>query len=276
LVEKSELWVYKAVKQEDKKVDDDEDTKQLPLVKDETRGGRRHPQKQGSAIDLDIGPPLELSQSRNYKTIQQILYRMNRMCVQAGLGGTLKPRKHEQRLLRNMGVHKVVLDLLQIPFDQKEDVRMNELMRLAHQFLQNFCLSNQNNQVLLHKHLELFLNPDLLHAKTMCAIFQDNAVLCNEVNEKVVQHFVHCIESHGKHVQYLRFLQTIVHTESQFIRRCQDLVMQELVNAGEDVLIFYNDKASFNHFLEMMRSERNRMDGSSPLCYHIELVSLVL
>ena len=24
----------------------------------------------------------------------------------AGLGGTLKPRKHEQRLLRNMGVHK--------------------------------------------------------------------------------------------------------------------------------------------------------------------------
>ena len=36
-------------------VDDDDDTKQLPLVKDETRGGRRHPQKQGSAIDLDIG-----------------------------------------------------------------------------------------------------------------------------------------------------------------------------------------------------------------------------
>ncbi len=30
---------------------------------------------------------------------------------------------------------------------------------------------------------------------------QDNAVLCNEVNEKVVQHFVHCIESFGKHVQ---------------------------------------------------------------------------
>ena len=44
------------------------------------------------------------------------------------------------------------------------------------------------------------------------------------------------------------------------------------MNAGEDVLIFYNDKASFNHFLEMMRSERNRMDDASPLCYHIELV----
>ena len=41
-------------------------------------------------------------------------------------------------------------------------------------------------------------------------------------------------------------------------RRCQDLVMQELVNAGEDVLVFYNDKASFTHFVSMMRSERNR------------------
>merc|ERR550532_3390046 len=277
LVEKSELWVYKAVKQEDKKGDEDEEHKEklpLSLVKDEPRG-RRQPQKQGSAIDLDIGPPLEPNQARNYKTIQQILYRMNRMCVQAGFGGSLKPRKHEQRLLRNMGVHKVVLDLLQIPFDAKEDVRMNELMRLAHQFLQNFCLGNQNNQVLLHKHLELFMNHGQLEAKTMCAIFQDNAVLCNEVNDKVVQHFVQCIETHGKHVQYLRFLQTIVHTENQFIRRCQDLVMQELVNAGEDVLIFYNDKASFNHFLEMMRSERNRMDDSSPLCYHIELVRLL-
>ena len=63
------------------------------------------------------------------------------------------------RLLRNMGVHSVVLDLLQIPYDQKEDVRMNELMRLAHEFLQNFCLGNVHNQALLHKHIDLFLTP---------------------------------------------------------------------------------------------------------------------
>ena len=134
--------------------------------------------KQGSAIDLDIGPPLDESQAVNYKQIQQILTRMNRLCVQPGLAsvtsnsgsgtnsgsvnsvaGQPRPRKHEQRLLRNMGVHTVVLDLLQIPYDKKEDVRMNELMRLAHEFLQNFCRSNQPNQALLHKHLELFLTP---------------------------------------------------------------------------------------------------------------------
>jgi len=32
-------------------------------------------------------------------------------------------------------------------------------MKLAHEFLQNFCAGNQQNQALLHKHINLFLNP---------------------------------------------------------------------------------------------------------------------
>ena len=51
------------------KGDDDEEGKEkLPLVKDEPRG-RRQPQKQGSAIDLDIGPPLEPNQVSHLKNI---------------------------------------------------------------------------------------------------------------------------------------------------------------------------------------------------------------
>ncbi|XP_017762974.1 PREDICTED: inositol 1,4,5-trisphosphate receptor isoform X3 [Eufriesea mexicana] len=275
-VEKSELWVYKSKASEEhggkkKKSKEDEDDGATPR--------KAPPQlsttdKKGSAIDLDIGPPLHADQAEEYKKIQQILIRMNKLCIQT-IGGQIKPRKHEQRLLRNVGVHTVVLDLLQVPFDAKEDVRMNELMRLAHDFLQNFCLGNQQNQVLLHKQLDLFLNPGIREAQTVCSIFQDNSTLCNEVSAKVIQHFVHCIETHGKHVQYLKFLQTIVKAENQFIRKCQEMVMQELVQAGEDVLVFYNDRASFNHFVEMMRSERHRMDESSPLKYHVELVKLL-
>ena len=41
--------------------EDEEGKEKLTLVKDEARG-RRQPQKQGSAIDLDIGPPLEPNQ----------------------------------------------------------------------------------------------------------------------------------------------------------------------------------------------------------------------
>jgi len=97
----------------------------------------------------------------------------------------------------------------------------------------------------------------------VCAIFKDNLALCNEVTDKVVQHFVHCIEIHGRHVAYLQFLQTIVRAENQFIRRCQDMVMQELINSGEDVLVFYNDKGSFNHFVQMMQQQMLRMEKLS-------------
>ncbi|CAB3383323.1 Hypothetical predicted protein [Cloeon dipterum] len=279
-VEKSELWVYKARsadehgKKKGAKDDDGDETR------DEMKESKKTPtmltayDKQSSAIDLDIGPLLHQDQTDEYKKMQQILRRMNKLCTQVS-DDNVKPRKHEQRLLRNVGVHHVVLDLLQIPYDKKEDVRMNELMRLAHEFLQNFCLGNQQNQTLLHKQLDLFLNPGILEAQTVCSIFQDNSALCNEVNEKVIQHFVHCIETHGKHVQYLKFLQTIVKAENQFIRKCQDMVMQELVNAGEEVLVFYNDKSSFNQFIDMMRSENHRMDESSALKYHVELVKLL-
>ncbi|KAL1493193.1 hypothetical protein ABEB36_011294 [Hypothenemus hampei] len=268
-VEKSELWVYKARSDDggkkNKEEEDDIPPTKPPMIS--------VLEKKGSAINLDVGPPLHPEQADEYKKIQQILIRMNKLCTQEA--PMVKPRKHEQRLLRNVGVHTVVLDLLQVPYDEKEDIRMNELMRLAHEFLQNFCLGNQQNQILLYKHLDLFLNPGIREAQTVCSIFQDNPTLCNEENEKVIQDFVRFIETHGRHVQYLKFLQTIVKADNQFIRKCQDMVMQELINAGEEVLVFYNDKASFNHFIEMMRSERHCMDESSPLKYHVELVKLL-
>uniref|UniRef100_A0A182YFI7 Inositol 1,4,5-trisphosphate receptor n=1 Tax=Anopheles stephensi TaxID=30069 RepID=A0A182YFI7_ANOST len=298
-VEKSELWVYKSKQTDDllagggeggegadggggaggKGGNEQGDGGAGGGGKSGTGNSKGKPElvKQESQLNFDQGPELNPEQSLEYKKIQQILIRMNKLCITAtGPDGFVKPRKHEQRLLRNVGVHTVVLDLLQIPYDEKDDYRMNELMRLAHEFLQNFCLGNQQNQILLHKQLDLFLNPGILEAETVCAIFKDNLNLCNEVSDKVVQHFVHCIEIHGRHVEYLKFLQTIIKAENQFIRKCQDMVMQELVNAGEEVLVFYNDKASFNYFVELMRSySAGTLADSSPLMYHIELVKLL-
>ena len=67
-----------------------------------------------------------------------------------------------------------------------------------------------------------------MEADTMCSIFQDNLVLCSEVKDTVVQHFINCIATHGRHEQYIRFLQTLVKADNQFVRRCQDMVMQEV------------------------------------------------
>ncbi|KAM9535404.1 inositol 1,4,5-trisphosphate-gated calcium channel ITPR1 isoform 2-T2 [Salvelinus alpinus] len=262
IVEKSELWVYKR-QGPDEGMDAGEGSAESQHKKgDSNSGGSDKPKKP------------ESTRSYNYRVVKEILLRLSRLCVQEGLSGR-KSKKQQQRLLRNMGAHTVVLELLQIPYEKGEDVRMQEIMKLAHQFLQNFCAGNQQNQALLHKHINLFLNPGILEAVTMQHIFMNNFQLCSEINERVVQHFVHCIETHGRNVQYLKFLQTIVKAESKFIKKCQDIVMAELVNAGEDVLVFYNDRASFQTLVTMMRSERDRMDQNSPLMYHIHLVELL-
>ncbi|XP_060776234.1 inositol 1,4,5-trisphosphate receptor type 1 isoform X13 [Neoarius graeffei] len=261
IVEKSELWVYKRQGSES------------GLHTGEVIATETH-HKSDSISDGLHKPKVESTSSSNYRLVKEILLRLSRLCVMECLSGR-KNKKQQQRLLRNMGAHSVVLELLQIPYEKGEDVWMQEIMTLAHQFLQNFCAGNQQNQALLHKHINLFLNPGILEAVTMQHIFMNNFQLCSEINDRVVQHFVHCIETHGRSVHYLKFLQTIVKAENKFIKKCQDIVMAELVTAGEDVLVFYNDRASFQTLVQMMRLERERLDENSALRYHIHLVELL-
>ncbi|CAH2060564.1 unnamed protein product, partial [Iphiclides podalirius] len=269
-VEKSELWVFN--KGRAGALDDHSDIKG-------TAGPGGAVLDRNASLDnvLDTSRTTKYDHMNEYKKIKEILHRMIKYCTQGNSGPSEpgKPRRHEQRLLRNIGVHNVVLDLLQVPHDE-DDAAMDELLALAHEFLQRFCHGNQQNQAILHKHLDLFLNAGIREAQTVCAIFEENPSLCaHEGNEKVAAHFVHCIETRGRRPAYLRFLRTIVRAAGQHIRRSQDLVMQEMVNAGEDVLVFYNDKVSFNYFIQMMRQYKQTNEMPEALRYHIQLVKLL-
>ncbi|XP_053174093.1 inositol 1,4,5-trisphosphate receptor type 3 [Scomber japonicus] len=250
LVEKSELWVEK------KGTGGGE-------------GGKKEKKEKGEGALEETTPKkdkLEKS-NENYQNVKEILERLNKMCS-SGVW------KKQQRLLKNMGAHKVMLDLLQVSYDQN-DVKMQEIIRFTHLFLQKFCMGNQENQTLLHKNLNLFLNPGLLEAETVQHIFSNNYQLCSEISESVLQHFIHCLATHGRHVQYLNFLHTIIKAEGKYVKKCQDMIMTELTNSGEDVVVFYNDKASFNVMLELMAESREGVGESSPLRYHISLVELL-
>uniref|UniRef100_A0A8C4K7G0 Inositol 1,4,5-trisphosphate receptor n=1 Tax=Dromaius novaehollandiae TaxID=8790 RepID=A0A8C4K7G0_DRONO len=251
MVEKSELWV----------------DKKGSTKGDSTVEGNKKEKKEHTA-DEEIIAPGEKS-SENYQIVKGILERLNKMC---GVGEQV--RKKQQRLLKNMDAHKVMLDLLQIPYE-KGDAKMMEILKFTHQFLQKFCAGNQENQALLHKHLNLFLTPGLLEAETMQHIFLNNYQLCSEINETVPQHFIHCVATHGRHVQYLDFLHTIIKAEGKYVKKCQDMIMTELTNAGDDVVVFYNDKASLATLLEMMTAARDGVEENSPLMYHISLVDLL-
>lgn len=91
--------------------------------------------------------------------------------------------------------------------------------------------------------------PQILEAVTLQHIFMNNFQLCSEINERVVQHFVHCTETHGRHVQYLKFLQTIVKAENKFIKKCQDIVMAEV----GPLIFFY--------------TRQNKISNAGNICY---------
>ncbi|XP_027017224.1 inositol 1,4,5-trisphosphate receptor type 2 isoform X5 [Tachysurus fulvidraco] len=258
-VEKSELWVEK---NGGYGTEDTTETQNKEQIIEEA--GILSPVQDGN-----IKPQIDSNKANNYNIVKDILQRLSKLCYPSK-----KSRVQQQRLLKNMGAHTVVLDLLQIPYEAGDE-KMKEIMTLAHTFLQNFCNDNVQNQILLHKHLNLFLTPGILEAKTMRYIFQNNYHLCNEISDRVVNHFVHCIETHGRRVPYLRFLQTIVKADGKYVKKCQDKVMTELVNAGEEVLVFYNDRASFPTLLQLMSSEAERTDEDGALAYHNNLVELL-
>ncbi|XP_076859966.1 inositol 1,4,5-trisphosphate-gated calcium channel ITPR3 [Brachyhypopomus gauderio] len=245
MVEKSELWVEK-----------------------KSSSGGEGSKDKGEAADGVVSEKEKLEKSNeNYQKVKEILERLNKMCSSGVF-------KKQQRLLKNMGAHKVMLDLLQVSYD-RNDKKMQEIIRFTHLFLQKFCTGNQENQALLHKHLNLFLTPGILEAETVQHIFSNNYMLCTEISETVLHHFIHCLATHGRHVQYLNFLHTIIKAEGKYVKKCQDMIMTELTNAGEDVVVFYNDKASFATMLQLMAESREGVQESSPLRYHISLVELL-
>ena len=73
-----------------------------------------------------------------------------------------------------------------------------------------------------------FFHIQLLEAETVHYIFNENLALCNEVTERVIQQIIHSIEQHGRNVQYLRLLQTLLKAEGQLIRKTQDSIMSEV------------------------------------------------
>lgn len=68
----------------------------------------------------------------------------------------------------------------------------------------------------------------LLEAETVQHIFSNNYQLCSEISESVLQHFIHCLATHGRHVQYLNFLHTIIKAEGKYVKKCQDMIMTEV------------------------------------------------
>lgn len=92
----------------------------------------------------------------------------------------------------------------------------------------------------------------------------DNQQLCNEVTEGVVQHFVRMIETHGRYVEYLQFLQTIVKAEDSYIRKTQDMVMAE-VGITQTCFFVFLTVCSYNTMISLSLVAGQCWRGCTPV-----------
>ena len=101
-------------------------------------------------------------------------------------------------------------------FNFQNDEKMNEVMNLAHTFLQNFCRGNPQNQVLLHKHLNLFLTPgvSIWVTSNIYSIYSKMSMsfLLATLMDRILFIFVHmCVLSHFSCVQLFAAPWAVVH-----------------------------------------------------------------
>lgn len=292
LVEQSELWIFK--KKENSK-DDLEVSKNGKRVSN-AKASQQKDNRLSDAIDsdvmvlleLDSGPEIENSAIQKYKELYTILQNLIKLCVNQVVmpNGTIKkkPRRNDQRLLRNMGVHNIVLDLTKITYEKLEDKRMKIIMKTAHEFLQNFCFSNPHNQALLHEKIDLTHYPsNEWEAKTATYIFKDNSILLNEINERLIQNFIHALEHQNideSKVPYLEFLQTICVIDGHEIKKCQDMIIAELMNS--DIMSFSSDKTHIDDICLLMQkhkqsdSENGTIALNGQLLFHINLIKVLI
>lgn len=311
LVEQSELWVYK--KKESNKENEEIVSTSISSQKENAKTiiDKSLNSKLSSILDehdlvgdqfvlqeLDNGPELEQSAIIKYKELYKILYSMIKLCVHEVQlpNGTIKKkaRRNDQRLLRNMGVHNIVLDLTKISYEKLEDKRMKIIMKTAHEFLQNFCFSNPHNQALLHEKIDLTHYPsNEWEAKTATYIFKDNSILLNEINERLIQNFIHALEHQNvdeSKVPYLEFLQTICVLDGHEVKKCQDMIISELMNS--DIMHFSSDKTHIDELCLLMQKHQpqtlNELDTSfnststyvnnihRQLLFHINLIKVLV
>ncbi len=298
LVEQSELWIFK--KKENSKDSNEEPATQTSILLNKSIINEKvaaSSTNDNEMIDdqfvlqeLDNGPELEQSAIVKYKELYKILNGLIKLCVNEVTlpNGTVKktPRKNDQRLLRNMGVHNIVLELTKISYERLEDKRMKIIMRTAHEFLQSFCFSNPHNQALLHEKIDLTHYPsNEWEAKTANYIFKDNAVLCNELNERLIQNFIHALEHQNtdeSKIPYLQFLQTICIIDSHENKKCQDMIIAELMNS--DVMHFSTDKTHIDELCLLMQKVNPQSHDElnqeatihKQLLFHINLIKVLI
>lgn len=190
-----------------------------------------------------------------------------------------------QSLLYSMNAQSLPLTLVQLPFEHSR-VRRDELdtrlvLKACYRMLKAMTSRFPLTQNALVAHVPVFLAhteaqlvaSDISPTECISAVYKDNSIVCTQVSESMVRHFVR-LAAIDHAPRYLRFLGMLVLPQGRPARRCQNLVVQCLLEK-EDALMLYNDEEGMALRAQLVEENDHVKYPRGRLAYHMELVALL-
>lgn len=154
----------------------------------------------------------------------------------------LTPNYENQRLIRNLGIHEILITLLKVGLtkNQKTNSDYHELINTVYLFLIRFCSDNPNNQNLLGENIDLFakeLDSSPLAIFLIKEIFRNNKHFLTTKGQSAIRYIVQReekmdIDSIEKH-HYLLILKSFAKCKKKIVKKNQTEILMYIASYEE-------------------------------------------
>ena len=164
----------------------------------------------------------------------------------------LIPNAENQRLLKNLGVLNIIIQVLKINAseDIRENADFNDLLKSVYLFLIRFCKDNLVNQNLLGEYVDFFIKEigsSPLVIFLIREIFKNNKHHLTTKGQKVIRYIVEQEEELDlnsiEKFHYLNILKTFTKCKNKIVKKNQNEILMQISGKDDDKLCsFFNTK----------------------------------
>jgi hypothetical protein len=187
-------------------------------------------------------------------------------------------------LLRNLGAHKLVLQLLSLPIASEplaSELKTRAVLRAAYRLLKAMASGFAQLQAELVPAIPTFVAHvekrlvayDISPTGAISATLKDNRAACALVSVETIRHFVR-LAARQHAPRFLRFLTLLCVPGGQPVRRNQTLILQALAD-HEAALLLFAGVAGRAARAQLIQAEDQLHNPHGRLTYHIELIGLL-
>ena len=234
--------------------------------------------KQNVQVYQEVREKLDMLRSWRSEPLESLISIIEGFSVLCRGKGKNKNREipEHQRILHNLGAHKIVLDILDMT--SKRIREFKPLFIVCFNFLKEFVLHNQENQLSVFKQIHVlmrFLGRDVDAAYTLIELFRDNRIICSQVTESQLRAIVNAIVEGCKYPRFIEILENLCIVNGRPIRRNQNMVLKLMMEKQQETLLLFNNPESVERRNQLIKLRNHIENPQGLLQYHMKIVDLI-